>query len=125
MLHHLPARGLAFAASLLAFNVAAQAPAAPAPASAASAPQSTPAYHSALEGYQPFTDEKLRSWKQANDTVGKIGGWRVYAKEAAGAPTEPGDATDRDAKAPASPAAPQPAQPAAGAVKPPAGHGHH
>ena len=39
-------------------------------------------YRSALEGYQPYTDEKMADWKAANDTAGRIGGWRVYAKEA-------------------------------------------
>lgn len=36
-----------------------------------------------------FADERrhgdttaLRSWKEANDTVGRIGGWRAYAREA-------------------------------------------
>jgi hypothetical protein len=68
---------------------------------AQSAPQASPphsqaeqapaaAYRSTLEGYQPFTDEKIVPWKQANDGVGKIGGWRAYAKEAHGA-TATGD----------------------------------
>lgn len=39
-------------------------------------------YRSALEGYRPYTDEKTVDWKAANDTAGRIGGWRVYAKEA-------------------------------------------
>ena len=42
-----------------------------------------PAYRSALEGYQPYTDEKTVNWKEANDTAGRIGGWRAYAKQAA------------------------------------------
>ena len=41
-----------------------------------------PAYRSALEGYQPYTDEKIVNWKEANDNTGRIGGWREYAKEA-------------------------------------------
>ena len=41
-----------------------------------------PAFNSAFEGYQPYTDEKMLDWKQANDQVGQIGGWREYAKEA-------------------------------------------
>ena len=49
-------------------------------------PQTTKAalagFQSAFEGYQPYTDEKTGNWVEANDTVGKIGGWRVYAKEA-------------------------------------------
>ena len=47
------------------------------------APASAPApYRSALEGYRPFSDEKVRPWKESNATVEKIGGWRAYAKEA-------------------------------------------
>ena len=41
-----------------------------------------PAYRSALEGYQAYTDEKMLDWAQANNTVARIGGWRAYAKEA-------------------------------------------
>ena len=40
-------------------------------------------YRSALEGYQPHSENKTVPWKEANDTVGKVGGWRAYAKEAA------------------------------------------
>ena len=43
---------------------------------------SLPVYRSAFEGYRPYTDDKLLNWKDANDTTGRIGGWRVYAKEA-------------------------------------------
>ena len=46
-----------------------------------------PAYRSALEGYQPYTDEKTVNWKEANDNAGRIGGWREYAKEARQAQT--------------------------------------
>lgn len=40
------------------------------------------AYKSTFEGFKRFTDEKVISWKEANDNVGRIGGWREYAKEA-------------------------------------------
>ena len=40
-------------------------------------------FRSALEAYQPFTDEKAIPWKEANETVYRRGGWRAYAKEAA------------------------------------------
>lgn len=39
-------------------------------------------YRSSLAGYRLFSDEKLNSWKESNDQVGRIGGWRAYAKEA-------------------------------------------
>lgn len=90
------------------------APSSPASAAAAPAPASRAgtgglSYRSALEGYQPFGDEKLGSWRDANDNVSRIGGWREYAREAQGA-------------APA--AAPAPATaPAAGGRGPHSGHG--
>ena len=60
---------------------AAQLPAAVSPASRA-APASPLPYRSAFEGYKPYTDDKLLNWKEVNDTTGRIGGWRAYAKEA-------------------------------------------
>ena len=59
-------------------------PAAPAAASAASAAKPDPTYRSAFEGYRRYADEPVVSWKEANDNVGRIGGWRVYAHEASG-----------------------------------------
>ena len=44
--------------------------------------QTTVSYTSPIVNYQPFVDEKVTSWKAANDQVGQIGGWRAYAKEA-------------------------------------------
>jgi hypothetical protein len=35
-----------------------------------------------IENYKPFSDEPLIPWKDANDNVGRIGGWREYAREA-------------------------------------------
>lgn len=47
------------------------------------APQaSTSTYRSAFEGYRPYTDDKLLNWQEANDSTGRIGGWRTYAREA-------------------------------------------
>ncbi|SFD62489.1 hypothetical protein [Paracidovorax konjaci] len=51
------------------------------PASQAKA--ATPdSYRSAFEGYRPYTEESVGDWKAINATTAKIGGWRVYAKEA-------------------------------------------
>lgn len=53
------------------------------PTAVAATTQAGPAkYRSALDGYQSYTEEKTASWKEANDNAGRIGGWRVYAKEA-------------------------------------------
>jgi hypothetical protein len=51
------------------------------------------------------------SWREANDTVNRIGGWRAYAREAK-PPESPPPAANGTAAAVA------PAKPAAG-------HGHH
>ena len=52
----------------------------PSSASTASGPEL--GYRSTLDGYQRFTDQAVGSWRDANDNVGRIGGWRTYAKEA-------------------------------------------
>jgi hypothetical protein len=46
-------------------------------------------YESSLRGYRRADSEPVGNWRDANDTVGRIGGWRAYAREAseAGAPT--------------------------------------
>jgi len=48
--------------------------------SAASVPAT--GYRSALSGYQRYQDQPAGSWREANDTVNRVGGWRVYAREA-------------------------------------------
>ena len=55
-----------------------------APASASST--STKVYRSAFEGYRPFKDQPVQSWREANDLVGQIGGWQAYAREGQGGP---------------------------------------
>lgn len=97
---------------------AAAAPATGGPAAAPSAahivtaePATGPfVYRSVFEGYQRFADENVQSWKQSNETVRAVGGWRAYAKEAA-------DVAGKDNTAPA----PAPAASAAqhgGSAKP-------
>jgi len=61
-----------------------------------------------LSRYTPMTDQKLGSWRDANDTVARIGGWRSYLKES----------QTPDAEVPATP--PVPAAPAAPAAVAPA-----
>ena len=39
-------------------------------------------YVSVFARYKPYRDEKTGSWREANDSVERIGGWRIYAKEA-------------------------------------------
>lgn len=40
------------------------------------------AYESSFSAYRRLGDEKQVSWREANDTVARIGGWRVYLREA-------------------------------------------
>jgi hypothetical protein len=42
----------------------------------------TIAYESSFSRYRRLGDEKAVSWREANDTVARIGGWRVYTREA-------------------------------------------
>lgn len=50
----------------------------------ASAPTAAAAgWRSSLDGYRPFSEEKATPWREANDTVREVGGWRAYAREAA------------------------------------------
>lgn len=42
----------------------------------------TLSYRSAFADYVAYNEQPVVSWVDANDKVDKIGGWRVYAKEA-------------------------------------------
>jgi len=63
-------------------------------------------YVSPLRAYKAYADQSVESWREANDRVGHIGGWRAYAKEIqTGAPAK--DLPQEPSKAPAdSPKAP-------------------
>jgi hypothetical protein len=39
-------------------------------------------YESSFLQYRRLGDENPVAWREANDTVARIGGWRVYAREA-------------------------------------------
>ncbi|MGJ7579793.1 hypothetical protein ACSFA3_06385 [Variovorax sp. RHLX14] len=88
-----PAAWLASLTTFVAFTAGAQT------ASSEDALLATPSslsYSSAMDGYKAFADEKAIPWKAANDTVKGRGGWRAYAKEASGEPsdTKPPAASD-------------------------------
>lgn len=78
--------GLALAAGLVA-GASAHAQGAPTPTrpdpldSGAAVPAATHA--ASLARYRGAGEVKLGSWREANDAVTRIGGWRVYAREAA------------------------------------------
>ena len=40
------------------------------------------AHAPSLAEYRRMTDETVGSWREANDNVGRIGGWRTYLREA-------------------------------------------
>lgn len=112
MSHRLPALVLATLAALSALPAFAQ------PGASAATEAVAPAFRSSLDGYQPFSDEKVVPWRDANDNVGRIGGWRVYAKEAqenpnGSKPTPASPATGGSDAKPTSPASP-PAHPHSG-----------
>ena len=46
------------------------------------APISPQRYDSAFQNYRPFEQQEIHHWQEANDEVGRIGGWKAYAKEA-------------------------------------------
>lgn len=80
------ARGLA-AITLLVATTLVQAQGAPARAPRADpldAQARVPAvtYRSPLASYRRLGDDKPVPWKEANDTVTRIGGWRTYTRQA-------------------------------------------
>jgi hypothetical protein len=81
-------------------------------------PKTTAPYRSAFENYKPFGDAPVADWRTTNDTVGRIGGWQTYAREAQAAASSP-------AAASAASAASRPAATAATSASAPSGHGGH
>ncbi|GAB3758831.1 hypothetical protein GCM10028796_05090 [Ramlibacter monticola] len=72
---------LPLAALSLAAAAAAQSPPAAVTGGEPQLPVAPMSYSAPLSGYQPFSDEQVQSWRDANDMVGRIGGWREYARE--------------------------------------------
>jgi len=82
-------------------------------AQTAAAPSAVSGFVSPFVRYRGFADEPVTSWHAANETVGRIGGWQAYGREAqrdlGAAPSAgatPAGAVDRIAPA-APPAAPR------------------
>jgi hypothetical protein len=75
------------------------------------------AFRSTLSGYKPYADQPVGSWRQVNETVNSIGGWRVYAREAS-QPDTPATSAPADSSTPPAPTTPAPASA-------PAVHGGH
>lgn len=74
---------IATLAALLVAGFAAQAQVRPA-ANPADAKASVPpvAHSSPFAGYRPHGEAKPAPWREVNDEVGRIGGWKAYAREA-------------------------------------------
>lgn len=90
------ARCLAGVAALLATAAQANAPRPDPLDAAAKVPPAS--YRSAFQGYRPYADAEPAPWRESNELVGRIGGWRTYAKEA--------QQPEAPASAPAKPASP-------------------
>jgi len=67
-------------------------------------------YRSTLSTYRRAGEFESVPWREANDRVGRIGGWRAYAREA--------NAPDPAASAPLSPLSPPPPPPPSPPSKP-------
>jgi len=70
------------------------------------APVAAASHASSLARYRPAGETEVAPWKATNDTVGRIGGWRAYAREAsaptaASAPASAASGAAREASAPA------------------------
>ena len=77
------------------------------------------AYESPFKGYRKFEDQPVASWREANDLVHQLGGWKAFASGKV--PDDP-ERLPRDAK-PAQPA--DKAQPAQSPPPAAAGHSGH
>ncbi len=57
---------------------------------------SVPEYRSPLSDYKPYQESDSPGWKQVNDRVGEIGGFRVYAREAFEPEEGPADTSEME-----------------------------
>jgi hypothetical protein len=77
-------------------------------------------YSSAFSRYRGLGDDKPVSWREANEAVARIGGWRVYAREA-----QQPDPAPSPVDAPATPKPGGAAQDGARSMPMPPGHPGH
>lgn len=78
-------------------------------------------YESSLGQVRRIGDDKPVAWRDANEAVARIGGWRVYAREA----QQPDPAASTTATPSVAPAQAPASTPAATTKPAPAGHGGH
>ena len=69
----------------------------------AGAPAARTVHQSSFAGYRGFAEQEIADWRESNDNVGRIGGWRAYARESqdagaaakkSAAPVPSGDASN-------------------------------
>ena len=69
----------------------------------AGVPVARAVHQSSFAAYRGFADQEVKDWRESNDNVGRIGGWRAYARESLvaqpaakkpAAPAPSGDASD-------------------------------
>jgi len=113
-------RCLATACSALGTTAFAQQPALPEARPLVSDTATPRVYRSAWSGYSPFADEKVIPWKDANDEVRRIGGWRTYLRESQAA--QPSGSPGAAGRAPEAKHSAQPAPSDAGTAQ---SHGAH
>ena len=65
-------------------------------------------YRSALQAYRPNVAAAVGNWPAANEQVGRIGGWRAYAREAQQPDAAPAPAPTVDPSKPMSMPMPKP-----------------
>ena len=58
---------------------------------------------SSFAGYRRHAEAEPIGWREANDNVARIGGWRAYAREAAAASPAPASAASASTVSPGSP----------------------
>lgn len=93
----------AIAAATACISAQAQVP--PPPADARSAADSPAAerpvnFKSTLRSYRGFADEPVGPWREANETVQRIGGWQAYGRESREALRAPAPPPQRPASPP-------------------------
>lgn len=106
-MHAFQRRPLAATLSLAAALVALPAAASAGPPDDPLNPQAAvpPARHdTSLARYRPAGQIEVAPWKATNDAVGRIGGWRAYAREASAPPAAPPRAASAPAPAASAPA---------------------
>lgn len=92
----------------------------PRPAEAAIGPTG---YRSVFTDYRSYSEQAVVSWRESNQLVGDIGGWRSYAREAqSGIASGGSESPSRDAAPAVDPKSAAPAGPPAGAAGGHTGH---